>query len=1540
MNFIFDCRYLGYHQREMALKIADKFVKKLETKADENIYGEGSYFKIINITDCKSSDDAFMLLVNQEFRESFQRDKNCFVIVMEIDDNLKALKEPELFEGAFDTSKPIIISFESTLSCQFNVIYYKEANEKSFNKILRDDQEFWLQEMMEDGFNVSFNLELLLRALQSGSGGSFNGKFLETTLDIKQTAGKIFFINRAAYNNNIMCLKFLRLFEFNLSEPTNENKKLLETAARSCDYQGFLALLDLPFDCDITEFLLVIESLEVLYQNNSEGYNLLMVASESGNAEAVNLLTKCTYDVNQKKDLKETAASLAWQKENYEIFVKLLQENSLFPKDFHEKFKSQKGRGKVKTVLNYLSDLNSFHESIKRGRIDRVEEFLVNHPTTRHAYNTKNESAAAIALKSEQFAVYDFLISQGIVLGPHEDIAEILSVQEKVDCHDNRRTMMKKLCLHEIHKKYFKEPLEKHVMILLSHSTVGFDVPHDEQRSLFKYIKEAYESLNRVEEISKILQIVTNAKFFRVVFDFKRDSVAFVDPITNKQTKGASYYNSGYIYVGARGLLTEERRHEVLGTLAHELTHYAMQLVYENQCRPYRDNDYETIKAFDTIATLCEFYKEKEPKITYVYNYSKAFQHGELIVRVPHLMALYMNDNEKLDQCRRTFKELFNFFQDKTLVDVCNEAPVMLAKRETIELNAWLGVIQQLIESKIVIKEEKLKIEMDLSKISLLLTNCVKLTATALCQQLQMKMKPRIDNFFLFAKTTAVQSEKTKNLMMKALNLVTKPTVIFECEDDVQLGEIRDVVAALNATERVLFIVKDEGDGRFYGDDYRITHFKHCWDDFPPASQDVLWNFDVNFQGKILKLRKLMTIPSKATEAIPFCNLLRRKLKVSEPLVFKEIDFFIDRKFVSQSQQTLSFDTLSDISKIILVSDDPGAGKTTTFKTFAVRLKEKFPSHWVAYLDLKQFIEVFEQNEFEEFSGIAKIAKLFAEKILHLDQFERELFSQLFADDRVIFMMDGFDEICPNFKVFIVKLLKTMKNESNNQLWISTRPHLVKELSEYLAVDYFNLKPFTKIEQRNFYYKFYEHRKIPSYELDRYVNGIEKLMAFLSKNRLFWSTITNDIISNPLFMRIAAEIYDEEAMQDVKIEKCLTMCNLYLMYERFIENKFTLWMKKGQLALTDQIDIHRSSKSIMRSHFRLALAKTFIDGRAENLVEEATLTDEQMVRVGLVTHNGSELQFIHRTFAEFFVADFLFKRIFCNERSRYCRPKSIKENKMLMRLFVKVLTFENFKMIRAFIGNALELVKHNQKPCQKQFRKLAKLFRRESKRYEREKILLVSVSDGCLNLTSLVLEFSVASQNLLLRFMHKERRDLENVLTNSFQIHRESLETIKSYWEAAKAIYKAKDIKEFLLRAYGGSRSLLHTSAATEGPELLTFLFNEFRDASNEEEFKDFLLMVDGGGQTLFEIAANLNKNKTSLRAIWDFYQKVLSDREQREFLTTVTGKHFNAIVVNNEGVLNEFLEIIETKFNENEITSMMKSLPGEPLTTNLILRA
>lgn len=358
----------------MNREIDAKFIVGVSIYDFVDVFTKSSSNKIVVFDDCTTLDDALEVLANEEFSATFKINKMCFVIVFEIAESFENFREFEALYKIYDTAKPVIISFESQRDSKSNTILIKEANERSFKKILQCDKP--VTESFEDGLDVSFDLGTLLNALQLKNDGSFNGKLLETLVNFQHSFGDMRLIEHAAFNNNILCLRFLRLFEFDLRTKSAENRNLLDIAARSCDFQGFLALLDLPFDCDMAKFLQAIESLEVLHAESTKHFNLLMIASESGNSEAVNFLVKCSNDINQQRDLHETAAALAWSKKNYEIFVKLLQENSLFPRNFHDKLIETRDRGKVKNVLMFINDMNLLHENIKRGRIDQVREIV------------------------------------------------------------------------------------------------------------------------------------------------------------------------------------------------------------------------------------------------------------------------------------------------------------------------------------------------------------------------------------------------------------------------------------------------------------------------------------------------------------------------------------------------------------------------------------------------------------------------------------------------------------------------------------------------------------------------------------------------------------------------------------------------------------------------------------------------------------------------------------------------------------------------------------------------------------------------------------------------------------------------------------------------------------------------------------------------------------------------------------------------------------------------------------------------------------
>ena len=352
-------------------------------------------------------------------------------------------------------------------------------------------------------------------------------------------------------------------------------------------------------------------------------YNLLMLAAELGDENIVNFQLKKGFDVNTLV-ANRTAVDLAWENQHFNIVNLLLNANSLFP----SKFNVKEANDELKTFANLARQL---HNSIRDKNVEEIEEIINQNPNLRHFYTTKNISAATKAAMCGHFEIYDLLMSYNVFIGPKEDVNAILKKLD--DCHREN--------MRGINLKYIQNWTEKHLMILAANSFVGHDIPDVDEK--LEHVTKAYEFLNKIHPfVSLILKVVAASRDFKIIFDFNRSSVQYLDPTADRHTRGI-YHTTRHIYVAAQHLIDKDRKFEAYGTLIHELCHYAVHLVYHNQCCPYYNKDDEdTVERFTAITFMCQMRAHNEILIEMVFkNYPKNLQHAELIVRVPHMIVQY-----------------------------------------------------------------------------------------------------------------------------------------------------------------------------------------------------------------------------------------------------------------------------------------------------------------------------------------------------------------------------------------------------------------------------------------------------------------------------------------------------------------------------------------------------------------------------------------------------------------------------------------------------------------------------------------------------------------------------------------------------------------------------------------------------------------------------------------------------------------------------------------------------------------------------------
>jgi hypothetical protein len=142
------------------------------------------------------------------------------------------------------------------------------------------------------------------------------------------------------------------------------------------------------------------------------------------------------------------------------------------------------------------------------------------------------------------------------------------------------------------------------------------------------------------------------------------------------------------------------------------------------------------------------------------------------------------------------------------------------------------------------------------------------------------------------------------------------------------------------------------------------------------------------------------------------------------------------------------------------------------------------------------------------------------------------------------------------------------------------------------------------------------------------------------------------------------------------------------LYRRFIDSKYDIFFKeksKFQPGNMGADEIRESeSKTIQLEHHLLALEALFTEDQLTFLhsYDRTTISDEKLARIGIARRNNEgKPHFIHRTFAEYFVADFLVKQL----------TKKTKQHIQVKELLLnEVLLHKDCHVIRAFLNGKLE----------------------------------------------------------------------------------------------------------------------------------------------------------------------------------------------------------------------------------------------------------
>jgi len=363
--------------------------------------------------------------------------------------------------------------------------------------------------------------------------------------------------------------------------------------------------------------------------------------------------------------------------------------------------------------------------------------------------------------------------------------------------------------------------------------------------------------------------------------------------------------------------------------------------------------------------------------------------------------------------------------------------------------------------------------------------------------------------------------------------------------------------------------------------------------------------------------------------------------------------------------------------KTFILAAKAGEGKTATFENLTKKLKNKNKNSWVSFVKLRDFRKKFDKVNLEETKNIRDIFMIFVNIIFSYSKkenfdinsdFKIKIFRKLFDNGKVILLLDGIDEICPKFNQHMISILSILKKESNNQLWISSRPQHVEQLMEVLGVKAFTLKSYGDEERKQLIFKI--------------CVALEKNFDFFYPP-LLWFFMSYKDFNNPLIIIIITELYINGKF-DLKNESYDYFKIYNLLVKEQIKNFVTTVDSDDQLILLTFTFLHQV----------LALKCIFDDEEIKDLQimknwkkEKKNWTAEKIQRFGFVivdlnfleNDDKGSIDFIHYSIAEFFVAKYILDNIFIEDRSD-------KEIEHLFEL-IKLFKLKNRKFLLNYLKN-------------------------------------------------------------------------------------------------------------------------------------------------------------------------------------------------------------------------------------------------------------
>ncbi|XP_070504727.1 uncharacterized protein [Chironomus tepperi] len=805
--------------------------------------------RILKISSRSNIDELLIRLENLNHEEY----QNLFIFIIEVTnfefcgpietDETRSIQNSDKIKSIlvkFNEDRPLILQLTS-IDENITKFYYKEEKSCQFLDV----------DNIQKNFEEYLNFPTFLCSVLDGN--------LDSCSDILLN-------NLTILKNSSLILKFLRLFE--LSDEFLD--RLILKCAACGSKSDLMASLDASFDVGVRTlstdsqnylsyllnvnqssavssfFSTQIESEDETQIDSCAYPSILSTAVEHKNTEIIEyLIGNCTHLIQQlpfKHQVKISTISL--DTEQLDVLCDLLEISDFpFPSNFNT------NQIEYERLNQIVQDRIKFESAIEIEDFKEIDTFIDSNLSLKIVYNPANKSALKQAICSKGYKVYYYLKSLGF---------QAVDIDIEKELNSKELEKAKKCKLKQLSKNIKNALDDDQVSInLLCNRSFIHDkrISKDKEAEYRSKIRKWYEDINNITFGSDLLNVAASCNDLKLIFDFKDKSVENAS-LSGPGSLGSTYPQQKWIFIGAKSQ-NIERDQKIKGVVAHELCHYVMSLVFENNENPYYKHWVEVMKKFDAIVTSLDKWSvtklddpddECDQIISSVFTHydSKDF-HPELIVRVVQVLAQYDDDKDKLKNLQEKYKDLFEYFRIHVLSEM--QKFNLKFRKDVRKMNKIMQLVPDIMSSKLELVEPKDIKEMMNNKMTIVSSNVPKLFLLDVISQLNRIYGDIFQALNIFIDPEKLKfseiCEDLKNLLKQDKNLNIFCDYSKEVCEDLKNFNVKFIFIVSNKNQADKLI-------EMASQNYLIPNsmeISYNWTDLTVQSQKNLLKNKINFQN-------------------------------------------------------------------------------------------------------------------------------------------------------------------------------------------------------------------------------------------------------------------------------------------------------------------------------------------------------------------------------------------------------------------------------------------------------------------------------------------------------------------------------------------------------------------------------------------------------------------------------------------------------------------------------------------------------------------